>query len=82
MVANQRFEEVATKYWEVLKSTTEKDYKNTTISKEQYIHVFLIVINEMIVDEENLQGVAAFVQREGDGVRNPRGVAHGLKGPT
>ena len=33
MINHQKFEDVTTKYWQLLKDTTETDYLNSTLSK-------------------------------------------------
>lgn len=61
MISHQKFEDITTKYWQLLKDTTETDYLKSTLSKAQYKEV-RFSSPEILADEESLQGDVATVQ--------------------
>jgi hypothetical protein len=42
MCAHQKFEEVTTKYWQLIKTSLETEYSSTNITKAQYTKVTII----------------------------------------
>ena len=55
MCAHQKFEDITTKYWQLIKKSLESDFTTNTIPKAHYVTVTTsFLLKCYIVDEEYL----------------------------